>query len=170
MLVLLSLYPPLYSRSGCLLFSPCPCHHQNNSEEHSCQKVQEKSSLKNYDHCEKKRWGWTPVWKIMSQLILIGVSLRSLLFNTANQGQTNNQIFLKESEVRNPIIIVKCGIPSSFLAGDQKRKWSQESYHHSWRGTKKKVRSEILSSFLAGDQKESEVRNPIIILDSWPKK
>ena len=28
---------------------------KNNDEEHSRQKVEEKSSLKNYDHCENKR-------------------------------------------------------------------------------------------------------------------
>ena len=43
---LTSLNPPLYSRSGCSLFSPCPRHRQNNGEEQFRQKVQEKSSLK----------------------------------------------------------------------------------------------------------------------------
>ncbi len=45
------------------------------------------------------------------------------------------------------------GILSSFLAGDPKRKWRQESYHHFWRVT----------------EKQSEYRNPIIILGGWPK-
>jgi hypothetical protein len=119
----------------------------------------------------------------------------------------------KESDVRNTIIMlggwpkkkVMSGILSSFLAGNPKRKWGQESYHHSWRVTQKvsdvrnpiiiigrwpnniKVRSGILSSFLAGDPKskwgqesyhhswrvienENEVRNSIIILSGWPKK
>ncbi len=48
---------------------------------------------------------------------------------------------------------VRSGILSSFLAGGWKRKWGQESYHHSWRVT----------------EKESEVRNPIIIFGGWPK-
>jgi len=46
----MSLNPPLYSRSGCSLFSPCPLRRQNNGEEYSRQNTQEKSSLKNYDH------------------------------------------------------------------------------------------------------------------------
>ena len=58
-----------------------------------------------------------------------------------------------------------------YWRGNQKTKWGQESYHHSWRVTQKEneVRNPII--ILGGvTQKESEVRNPIIILGGWPEK